>query len=297
MFENSPCLESFEYRLSSTLTSSRSNFRSNTLYISNFIEPVIIPLMKTNTLIFGLILFLLGMLGVFTVLTMDLPIPEEAAAILNERFSPFQIKLLLLINPTILLILAVLAGTLLHRKVGLEVPVIHDLVYNKSLHPAAKDIVKFGVVGGVISGILISGVSWVYESIIPDEFARLGEQVQPGILARFLYGGITEEILLRFGFMTLIVWILFKIVKRTPPAIYWIGIFISTLLFAVGHFPVVFQAVENPSALLLTYILIGNSLGGIVFGWLYWKKGLESAMIAHIFAHVMMLLAESLMNG
>jgi len=252
--------------------------------------------MKSKSFIFGLVIFALGMLGVFSVLTMELPIPEEAATLLNERFSPFQIKLLLLINPTVLLILAVLAGTLLHRKVGLEVPVIHDLVYMKSLHPAVKEIVQFGVIGGVISGILITGVSLFFESLTPDEFARLGEQVQPGILARFLYGGITEEILLRFGFMTLIVWILFKIVKRTPPAIYWVGILISTLLFAVGHFPVVFQAVESPSALLLGYILIGNSVGGFIFGWLYWKKGLESAMIAHMFAHVVMLLAEPLMN-
>lgn len=253
--------------------------------------------MKTKSLIFGAVLFLLGMLGVFSVLTMELPIPEEAAAILNARFSPVQIKLLLLINPTVLLVLAVLAGTLLHRKVGLEVPVIHDLVYKKSLHPALKEIVKFGIVGGVTAGILISSVSLFFESLIPGEFSLLDEQVQPGVLARFLYGGITEEILLRFGFMTLIVWISFKIVKRTTPAIYWIGILISTLLFAVGHFPVVFQAVENPSALLLTYILIGNSVGGFVFGWLYWKKGLESAMIAHIFAHVVMLLAEFLTNA
>lgn len=253
--------------------------------------------MKSTTLIFGIVLFLLGMLGVFSVLTMELPIPEEAAAILNERFSPFQIKLLLLINPTIMLLIAVGIGTFLHQKVGLEVPVVHDLVHKKSLHPALKDLVKFGVIGGVIAGILISMTGWFFSNLLPDEFERLGDQVQPGILARFLYGGITEEILMRFGLMTLVVWVLFKILKRNPPVIYWIGIFISTLLFAVGHFPVVFQAVENPSALLLSYILIGNSLGGIIFGWLYWKKGLESAMIAHIFAHVVMLLAEPLMNG
>jgi membrane protease YdiL (CAAX protease family) len=71
--------------------------------------------------------------------------------------------------------------------------------------------------------------------------------------------------------------------------IYWGGILLAALLFAFGHFPVVFQAVGSPSALLLSYIVLGNSIGGIIFGWLYWKKGLESAFIAHIFTHVTMV--------
>ena len=80
------------------------------------------------------------------------------------------------------------------------------------------------------------------------------------------------------------------------PAVFWIGIVFSAVLFAVGHFPVVYQAVGTPSPGLLTYILIGNSIGGIIFGRLYWKKGLESAVIAHIFAHVVMVLAEPIVN-
>ena len=46
--------------------------------------------------------------------------------------------------------------------------------------------------------------------------------------------------------------------------------------------------------MLLLYLLLGNAAGGLIFGWLYWQKGLESAMLAHIFAHVVMVLAELL---
>jgi membrane protease YdiL (CAAX protease family) len=31
-----------------------------------------------------------------------------------------------------------------------------------------------------------------------------------------------------------------------------------------------------------------NGIGGVVFGWLYWKKGLESAMIAHFSADIVL---------
>jgi len=31
-----------------------------------------------------------------------------------------------------------------------------------------------------------------------------------------------------------------------------------------------------------------NGIGGIIFGWLYWKKGLESAMISHFSADIVL---------
>ncbi|MBX2927416.1 MAG: CPBP family intramembrane metalloprotease [Saprospiraceae bacterium] len=81
----------------------------------------------------------------------------------------------------------------------------------------------------------------------------------------------------------------------TPGQIKWLVLINPTIMFAVGHFPIVFQTVEHPPGLLLGYILIGNAIGGIIFGWLYWKSGLESAFLAHIAAHVVMVLAEPLL--
>ena len=81
---------------------------------------------------------------------------------------------------------------------------------------------------------------------------QLTQALQPTLAARFLYGGITEEIYLRFGLMTLIVWISAKVLKGTKPAAYWIGIVLAALIFAVGHFPVVFNTIESPGIALLT---------------------------------------------
>ena len=122
----------------------------------------------------------------------------------------------------------------------------------------------------------------------------MGEKIKITILARFTYGGLTEELLMRYGFMTLIVWIIYKITKKLNSITYWTGIILAAALFALGHFPIAFSAVSDPSVSLLSYILIGNSLAGIFFGWLYWKKGLEAAFIGHIFAHVAMLAGEQL---
>lgn len=244
----------------------------------------------------GITLTILGLIGIASILTMNIPLPPEVETILEGRFTPQQIKLLTLINPTIMLVIAVLIGTILYQKVGLKVPLIEKMVGIENDEPDSLNILKYGILGGVLSGILLNLVGLFFNPILPNEFLELGESLKPTLAARFLYGGLTEEILIRFGLMTLIVWIASKLFKGTKPIVFWIGIFIASLLFALGHFPIAFQAVENPSMGLLTYILIGNTIGGLIFGWLYWKKGLESAFIAHIFAHVILVIAEPIIS-
>lgn len=233
----------------------------------------------------------LGFIGVLSVLSMELPIPAEHKAILQEQFSPQQIKLLLLINPTIMLTIAIITGMVLYQKVNLELPLIERLVGVKE-QVNLPSIAKHGIGGGILAGILLVFISLLFIPSLPMEFVELGESLKPSLAARFLYGGLTEEILMRFGLMTLIVWIVHKIFGNLKPIVYWIGIAIASIIFALGHFPIAFQAVEEPSTMLLCYLLIGNGIGGLIFGWLYWKKGLESSFLAHIFAHVVLVISE-----
>ena len=249
-------------------------------------------LLQTKRKLFlGLILFALGFLGMLSMLSMDLPIPEEILTVLQEDFTDQQIRWLILINPTFLLIASVVVGTILYQKVNLKVPIIEKLVGIRKEIYTLRDLVKSGIMGGLIAGSLIVLIVWIFNQLTPVEFEQLNQNLQPSLAARFLYGGITEEIFLRYGLMTLLVWIGTKIFRSQTDAPYWVAIAISTLLFAVGHFPVVFNTVDNPSLTLLTYVLIGNSIGGFIFGWLYWKKGLESAFLAHIFVHVVLVIA------
>ena len=252
--------------------------------------------MTKKKITLGVILAILGIIGIASILTMEIPLPPEVEAILKEKFSPGQIKLLTLINPTMMLIVGVVVGTILYDKVNFSLPVLEKLTGIKSAPVNSFELIKYGILGGVLSGMLLSLVGFLFNPILPVEFKELGETIKPTLATRFLYGGFTEEIIMRFGLMTFIVWIGSKILGSTKPIVYWIGILMAAMIFALAHFPIAYQAVDNPSSALLTYILIGNSIGGIVFGWLYWKKGLEAAFIAHIFAHVIMLLAAPMLN-
>ena len=41
-----------------------------------------------------------------------------------------------------------------------------------------------------------------------------------------------------------------------------------------------------PQLWLVAAVLLGNAVPGVLFGWLFWKKGIEAAMLAHTLAHL-----------
>jgi membrane protease YdiL (CAAX protease family) len=59
-----------------------------------------------------------------------------------------------------------------------------------------------------------------------------------------------------------------------PP---WCAIVLASIAFGLVHLtnggPIDIQTVS--------LVLIGNGIAGTVFGWLYWRYGVEAAMLAH----------------
>ena len=47
----------------------------------------------------------------------------------------------------------------------------------------------------------------------------------------------------------------------------------------------------EPSGSVVMFIMASNAVPGILFGWLYWRWGLEAAMLAHALSHATAALA------
>jgi membrane protease YdiL (CAAX protease family) len=126
------------------------------------------------------------------------------------------------------------------------------------------------------------------DSDLVNQTATLGDLLN-GLLVGVFYGGILEELLLRWGFMSLLVWIGWRVVQRgqgTPrPWLVWTAIVLAALLFGIGHLPALAALVE-PTPLLIVRTVLLNALGGVIFGWLFWRRSLEVAMVAHAAFHV-----------
>jgi membrane protease YdiL (CAAX protease family) len=231
----------------------------------------------------------LGLIGVASMLFSDIPmdnIPKEVF----EKISPEDLRILVLINPSIILLIMISIGTALYDKVVFSLPLFEPLFGKESnLKISVVDIVKSGIALGAVAGIFIVIVFKSFQPFLPAALTDLSSQHNLNIITKLLYGGVAEELMMRYGLMTLITWIIFKISKKLNDTVYWIGILIAAVVFALGHLPIVFQMVQSPDSIVFAYIIIGNSIGGLIFGYLYWKKGLESAIIAHAFTHVTMI--------
>jgi hypothetical protein len=109
-----------------------------------------------------------------------------------------------------------------------------------------------------------------------------------GLLAS-VSAGVNEEILFRLGAMTSLVWLLTVLARRTAagPVIALVANVLAALAFAAMHLPQA-KAFYGLSTLMVLVVLIGNGVPGVIFGWLFRRFGLISAMVAHFSADVVL---------
>jgi membrane protease YdiL (CAAX protease family) len=98
-----------------------------------------------------------------------------------------------------------------------------------------------------------------------------------------LDAGVQEEIFSRLFLMTLLAW-LGGLVRRGEDGrpsrgVVWTAIILSGLTFGWGHVDDQIYGAEIAGA--LAAVMLVNTALGVTFGWLYWKQGLESAILAH----------------
>ena len=157
---------------------------------------------------------------------------------------------------------------------------------------------RVAVPSGVLAGaVILAAEKWYFAPRLPELSQLAGNMtssaVWQGFLASF-YGGIDEELMLRFGFLTLIVWALAKISHtadgRPTAGAFWAANLLAAILFGLGHLPATAAFGVPLTKIVVLRAVVLNGVGGVVFGYLYWKQGLESAMAAHfsgdLFFHV-----------
>jgi hypothetical protein len=127
----------------------------------------------------------------------------------------------------------------------------------------------------------------------PDALVRLEALTLP-LATRVLYGGIAEEVMLRWGLMTLLAWVLWRLRRHPEPLpnwAYWTAALVAALVFAIGHLPVLVGLLGSPPTWLVMGVLTANLLAGVGFGYLFWRYGLETAMLGHALSHVVASIA------
>src|SRR4030095_13846667 len=207
------------------------------------------------------------------------------------------LKLLSLIQPAVILTVMVLVGSMLAPKVVLTRPAAEAFAAGGKFFPELKPQVIPGIIGGAAGGMVVSFSALISKQLLDQEFvnriAELGNMLP--LATRLLYGGFTEELLLRWGFMTLLVWAAWRLFQKKnglpKPAYVITAILVSSIVFGAGHLPLAFMILPEAPWIMIVFVIAANSIFGLMAGCLFWKKGLESAMIAHMTAHIVILAA------
>lgn len=187
-------------------------------------------------------------------------------------------------------------GLKLSRAVNLNDKGILKSIYSDEKYIFNKQNILLSIGFGLLNAtVLTFSEKFIFSRLIP-ELQNATQSFSPlYLLNGIVYGGIVEEIMLRLFLMSLIVLIFYKIFarksdkKNIPSWVYWAGIIISSLLFGLGHLPAAnMYFVVTP--IVIFRVIILNSFAGVLFGYLYWKKGFEYGIIAHMFSHIFMQL-------
>ncbi|KLU58746.1 CAAX amino terminal protease self- immunity [Peptococcaceae bacterium CEB3] len=206
--------------------------------------------------------------------------------------TPMQIIILTQIAQTLVLsALASFFGLLLSRRVGFGAPILEGITGGEQRKGYLKSILGSSVLWGIGGGVLVVLLCIPFWNMSIELMkAEMAVPVWKSALAIF-YGGTTEEILFRLFLMTLLVWITAKIKKTKdggPTQIgVWLAIIITGVIFGLGHLDITSAITAITDDVILRAVLLNGSLS-VIYGWLYWKKGLESAMIAHFSTDVVL---------
>ena len=237
----------------------------------------------------GVLLWLAGMLGVASFAMLPLP-PSLAAD--APRVPWWVAQAIGLAQSALLLALAVAIGTRLAPTVGLAAPVFAAFATRSGAWRALRPQLAPGALGALLGAVVLLAFRQRAPSAVTTVVAS---GFDPSLLVRVLYGGITEELLLRWGVMTLLLWLLAPRARRRGerPGRVAVASAIagSALLFGLGHLPTIVAYGGTVTPDLVLWTLAGNGLFGVVMGRLFHRHGLEAAMLAHGLAHVVAFVA------
>ncbi|MEO8433973.1 MAG: CPBP family intramembrane glutamic endopeptidase [Pyrinomonadaceae bacterium] len=184
--------------------------------------------------------------------------------------------------------IAVGLGVLLSRKIGLRAPLLEGWLNHEPVAAKARASAKSGIVVGVLVGVVVLAALLALVPRFP-QLPFVGVS-RIAVWKRFLmcfYGGIYEEILTRLFLLSLFAWVGMKLFQKEKGRLsglsFWLANILVAILFGLGHLPSA-SLVMPITPMVVAAALLLNGVAGIAFGYLYRKRGLESAMMAHFCA-------------
>lgn len=154
-------------------------------------------------------LTLLGSIGAASLALVSFEQFDEAP------LDPALLRLLAVLQPAVLVALCVALGLWAAPRVGFDAPAVRAWAERRPVWPALSPQLAPAALGGLaIAALLV-----VFWSVVRAQaFAAPVLAFELPLATKLLYGGIVEELLLRWGLMSLFVWVAWRAGGRAPGA-------------------------------------------------------------------------------
>ena len=245
------------------------------------------------------ILWVAAIFGVIAVIPYTLELQRSALQNTNLPMPLSALLAIQIVQNALMFGVLIAIGLFFANRVGLGAPILEARLRRETVADKIRAMLPISVVLGIIASLLIIGLdAFVFQvpmlRELGDKTSEFSQTANPaawkGFLASF-YGGIAEEILLRLAVMSFLVW-LGRFVSKTSEgqptsAVFWVANILAAVLFGMGHLPTM-ATLAPLTPLIVTRTILLNGISGVIWGWLYWKRGLESAMVSHFSANIVL---------
>jgi len=177
-------------------------------------------------------------------------------------------------------------GSILSQRLGFNPPYISYLLNKEPLSPNLKKQLFYSSIIGAIGAVILFLGSSAF-SLYIGQFP---------ILNRIFGAGLYEEVMVRWFFASLFIWIFWCLFDRNSQKpgniVIWSGLIVSNILFIMGHYPAISILILNNLEIINMFFWM--FIITLPWGWLYWKFGIESAIVAHSVFHAIFILLQKI---
>ena len=227
---------------------------------------------------------LLGCVAVLSLLVQPVPAALLASAPELAALPPLALRAVLLVNPCVLVLVAAVVGAALAHRSGLR-----SMLAGTASSAGWAATAAQAAAGGFALGLALAAADAAAAPFMGPAWQALVDTAPRGAAATamgMLYGGVAEEVMLRWGAMSLVAWALARLLRsRGRGMAMSLAIAVSAGLFAAGHLPALAAQLDLTFA-VVTRTLLLNTVAGLLYGWLFWRHHLEAAMAAHAATHL-----------
>jgi membrane protease YdiL (CAAX protease family) len=202
---------------------------------------------------------------------------------LQPPVSPVAVFAIQCLQALVLCALAAYAGVRFATRAGLDAPWLRAWAERRDRPPGFAGMAIESAAIGSVTAIAVTAVGLMLRSPFQQ---MLWRQLPAGFWTRAssaFYGGIVEETIVRWGLLSTLVVLLQRVGARQP---FWPANVVAALVFGVLHLPSVVLIGIALTTGVYAHVLFGNAIAGAVFGWIFRRRGLEGAMVAHGVADV-----------